>query len=82
MDVGVLRPERRGVWEVWLTGEAGADSRVGSVVGMRAGDGAAPEVRSETSARMGTGGGMFSCGFGTRRASRMNRKSRPNSCKS
>ena len=87
--VGVLRPERVGRSD--NAGDEYADSYPESAIGateLRVGRGGKPGALEEArrggfgaEARMGTGGGTFSesCGFGTRSASRINRKSRPKS---
>jgi len=65
--------------------ESGACSTVGAVVlrVIRGGKRGGLEARAAdvlgVGIRIGTGGGTFSGGFGTRSASRINRKSRPKS---
>lgn len=66
-----------------MDAESDASSAVGAMLRMgRGGKTGTLEVETVVlgaEARMGTGGGTFSTGFGTRSASRINRKSRPNS---
>ncbi len=86
--VGVLRPERVDKSATGPGGGVDADSGACSSAAAaalrvaRGGNLGALEAMSDVvgaGARTGTGGGMFSSGFGTRSASRINRKSRPNS---
>jgi hypothetical protein len=86
--VGVLDPERLDKSAAGPGGGMDADSGACSYAGAaalrvaRGGKLGASEAMSDVvgaGARTGTGGGMFSSGFGTRSASRINRKSRPNS---
>jgi hypothetical protein len=80
---GVLRPERVGKSTAGPGDGSAACSAAGAVLrAVRGGKPGALEARTDelgAGARMGTGGGMFSGGFGTRSALRINRKSRPKS---
>jgi hypothetical protein len=84
---GVLRPERVGKSTAGPGGGVGDGSGTCSAAGavlraVRGGKPGALEARTDelgAGAKMGTGGGTFSGGFGTRSALRINRKSRPKS---
>ncbi len=86
-DSGVFRPERAGSSGVMAGDDTSADPSSGSggagVLRVeREGTSVPLEVGSDAlgaGARIGTCGGTFSRGLGTRSASRMKRKSRPNS---
>ena len=86
VDTGVLRPERVDISGVRAGDDTSivpsADSGGAGVRAERGGTSVPLEVGTDAfgaGARIGTCGGTFSRGFGTRSASRMKRKSRPNS---